>query len=154
MEYEVTAFAGLETGFLSPENNPGTDCAIAYAYGALTENRLSPEERAAQMARLDRSEEVILRLRVRLRNVSQTPAYAFFSGAEAALPSEEYAERVPFADGMSLPDPEHCAAITLLDGVPVPEVENSVLLMPGCEKIVDMLTRRICNRICAKRSWL
>ena len=139
VEYEVTAFAGLETGFLSPENNPGTDCAIAYAYGALTENRLSPEERAAQMARLDRSEEVILRLRVRLRNVSQTPAYAFFSGAEAALPSEEYAERVPFADGMSLPDPEHCAAITLLDGVPVPEVENSVLLMPGCEKIVDML---------------
>lgn len=139
VEYEVTAFAGLETKLLTPENNPGTDCAVAYAYGALTENRLPPEERTAQMKRLERKEEVVLRLRVRLRNVSQTPAYAFFSGAEAALPSEEYAERVPFAGGMSLPDPEHCAAITLLDGMPVPEVENSVLLMPGCEKIVDML---------------
>ena len=139
IEYDMTAFAGLETQLLTPENNRGTEHSAAYAFGALSENRLPWQERAAKIASLDRSEEVILRIRVKLRNISQTPAYAFFSGAEAALPSEEFAARPPFEHGMSLIAPDRCAALTLLDGKPVHSVENSVLVWPGEERIVDML---------------
>lgn len=133
IEYDLTAFAGFETHPLSSESNRGTEHTVAYAFAALEENRLPQEERSEKIARLDRTEEVVLRIRITLRNVSRTPAYAFFSGAEAV------SVKTTFANGMSMPDPEFCAAVTLLDGEPISEIENSVLVWPGRDRVVDIL---------------
>ena len=139
IEYDLTAFATFETSMLSEENNCGTEHTIAYAFGSLGENLLSAEERAQKIAELDRSEEVVLRIRVKLRNVSATPAYAFFVGAEVSLISGKHVERVPFTSGMSLVTPDLCGAVTMLDGHPIRDEENSVLIWPGKDRILDII---------------
>ncbi len=147
VDYDITAFATLESHLLSKESVKGTPNDVAYAFnGYPGQCRIPHDEVFRRRAMLDRSEEVVLLMKVRARNTGKAPAYAFFS---ASVPMYlNYAEncraaapmKYTLADGiLSLDEYDSgCVAVNLLNGTGVREDELSVLVMPGEEAVFEI----------------
>lgn len=148
IDYDLTAFVTLEGHTLSAETVQGTPNDLAYAFnGYPGQCRLTAEEVFRRRKSLDRSEELVLMMKVRARNLSKAPAYAFFSAGTAHY--LDYADnhrasvamKYTLKDGFcSLDDyAGKCVVVNRLNGHPMKDEEMSVLVMPGEEAVFEML---------------
>ena len=135
IDYQLTAFATLERHTLSRESVKGTPVDIAYSFcGFHPENRLPVEEIERRQRKLDRSEELVLLVKIKAKNTSPSPAYAFF---RAGCPTVKFT----FRKGVCTLDDygNKTAVLNRLNGKGMPEYEMSVLVMPGEEAVMEMI---------------
>lgn len=148
IDYDLTAFVTLERHPISEAAVRGTDIDTAYAFGGYCgQVRLPMEEMMRRRCAINRDEETVLMLRVRARNVSDSPAYAFFVGAAPVrinwADNVRGTQAIPshVENGMTLLEEygNGAAVFQRINGKPLNENEISILVKPGKEAVFDMV---------------
>lgn len=148
MEYHLTAFATLERHTLSKEFVHGTPTDIAYSFCGFPSNiRLPLDEIERRRRSLDRSEEPVLLVKIRAKNTSAAPAYAFFTAGHPKFAdwsrNRLYCRNMKytFRNGSCTLDEYEDKTVVLnrLKGKAMTEEEMSVLVMPGEEAVMEMI---------------
>jgi len=142
VQYEVTAFVGLEKGPLTAANLRGTDYLVADGYGH--GNMLTPAQKtqreALLPAELSQPEETVFCCRVTAVNTAKVPRYAWFMGLQPVAPG---GLTKPFeweldAHGFGVYKASgRVFAVTRLNGQPMPQNEVGVLVEPGATAVYE-----------------
>lgn len=136
VDYDLVAFATLETRPLSVENLRGSEWEACYPNTG--GNMLKQEDREKIKDLVDaemrkREEETVCWVRIRAVNNGAVPHYAWLKA-----PSDEHI-KFDAATGFSAFSTGRVVCVSLLDGRPLPNAEMAVLLQPGQSIVCDML---------------
>lgn len=146
--YDLTAFVTLERHTLSEETVKGTPIPTAYSFCGYHHNIRLPHDEVDRLRKsLDRSEEPILMMKVRARNISDSPAYAFFTAGTPRFLDwsdncrEQRELKHQFVNGACMLDDYQGKTVVInkLNDEFMPEHEMSVLVMPGGEVDFEMI---------------
>ncbi len=147
LEYQLTAFATLETEPLRPGAVRGSDWRACYARCAgcmLSDAEQDALEPLLRAETWEREQEVVCCLRVEAVNTGRVPRFAWFRAARAR-PCRAPADKplsVPqdFRNGTARFETlDRIFAVHRLEGEPMPDAEMAVLVQPGAKAVFDLL---------------
>jgi hypothetical protein len=147
IRYELTAFVTLENSPLTMKTLRGTHFLVADGYG-FTDDPVNPAPAGIRPAtelnrrlldslipqELNRDEETVLMMQVKMVNTGHVPRYAFFHNPtpeSAYTVAEQPGWHLDPATGFGEAGSARILSVSKLDGKPLPADEISLLLRPG-----------------------
>ncbi len=148
IRYDLTAFATLEKRPLTLQTLRGTHFLVGDGYG-FTDDAVNPapagvRPETEQIRRLfdsvlpqemNRDEETVLMMQIRMVNTEHVPRYAFFHNP---VPGSTKGRQFDGNSGFAVAKSGRVFSISMLDGQPLPAEEISLLLRPGEQATVKV----------------